>query len=133
MFFDDLNIATWTSSSEISDSLLKDSKQIPLVKLIFSKDSINKDVTVWTFRENVLTIAKYDYHKKTESLVGTYKYEILQDKSILQIIFHDNLVLKYKVGIVSTGYYATLLRTKEKKVKNKKRKHEHITRSSGAS
>ncbi len=120
MFFNDLNIATWTSDSEISDSILTDLKQIPLAKLIFSKDSINKDVKIWTFRDSILTITKYDYQKKKESIVGKYKYEVLQDESILQIILRNNLVLKYKVGIVSTGYYAVLLRTKEKKNRNEK-------------
>lgn len=120
LFFYDLNIATWTSASGISDSILKDFKQIPLAKLIFSKDFINEDVTIWTFRDSVLTIAKYDYQKKTESIVGKYKYEVLQDKSILQIMLRPNLALKYKVGIVSTGYFAILFRTKEKKNRNKK-------------
>ena len=128
MFFNNLNNSTWTSTADISDLTIKNSKQIPLSKLIYSKDSINKDVTIWTFKDSVLTIVNYDCHKKMDSLVGTYKFEVLQDISILQITLRDNLVLNYKVGIVSTGYYAVLLRTKEKKDKNKKWKHEHITR-----
>ena len=120
LFFEDLNIATWTSNSEISDSSLKYLKQIPLSKLIFSKDSIDKDVTIWTFRDSVLTIAKYDYHKKSETIVGKYKIQELQGKYDLQIYFRDNLVLKYYVGILSTGNYAILFRAKEKKERNKK-------------
>jgi len=119
LFFDNLDNSTWTSTPDISDSIIKSSEQIPLTKLIYSKDSINKDVTIWAFRNNTLTIVNYSCKTKSDSLVGTYKYDVLQDKSILQITINDNLVLKYKAGIVSTGYYAVLLRTKEKKSKNK--------------
>ena len=119
MFFDDLNSSTWTSSSDISDLTLKPYKDIPLAKLIYSRDSINKDVTIWTFRDSVLTIVKYSFKQKTDSIVGKYKYSV-NDKSVLQITLQDGTALKYKIGIVSTGYYAVLYRTKEKKQKTKK-------------
>lgn len=119
MFFDDLKSSTWTSSSDISDLTLKSYKDIPLAKLIYSRDSINKDVTIWTFRDSVLTIVKYSFQQKTDSIVGEYKYSV-NDKSVLQITLQDGTALKYKVGIVSTGYYSVLYRTKEKKQKTKK-------------
>ena len=119
MFFGDLNTATWSSSSEISDLTLKSNKEVPLAKLIYSRDSINKDVTIWTFRDSVLTIVKYSFQQKTDSIVEKYKYSV-NDKNVLQIILQDGTALNYKVGIVSTGYYAVLYMTKEKKQKTKK-------------
>jgi hypothetical protein len=119
LFFDDLNSSTWMSSTYISDSTLKTCREIPLAKLIFSKDSINEDLTIFTFRDSALTIVKYSYQQKTESIVGKYKYSV-NDQNVLQITLQDGTLLKYKVGIVSTGYYAVLYRTKEKKLKTKK-------------
>jgi len=119
MFFDDLNRSAWTSSSDISDLTLKSYKDIPLAKLMYPRDSINKDVTIWTFRDSVLTIVKYSFQQKIDSIVGNYKYSI-NDKNVLQITLQDGTALKYKVGIISTGYYAVLYRTKEKKKKSKK-------------
>lgn len=118
MFFDNLNSSTWTSSFDISDLTVKSYKDIPLAKLIYSRDSINKNVTIWTFKDSVLTIVKYYFKQKTDSIVGNYKYSV-NDKSVLQIILDDSAALKYEVGIVSTGYYAVLYRTKEKKQKAK--------------
>ena len=54
IFFDNLNNSIWTSTAEISDSILKTSKQIPISKLIYSKDSIDKDVTIWLFKDGFL-------------------------------------------------------------------------------
>ena len=118
LFFDNLNSSTWTSSADISDLTLKSNKEIALAKLIYSRDSINKDVTIWTFRDSIVTIVKYDFTTKTDSLIGKYKYAH-NDKGILKITLQDNTELNYKVGIVSTGYYAVLLRIKQKKEKNK--------------
>jgi hypothetical protein len=119
LFFDDLNGSNWTSLPDISDLTKKSYKDIPLTKLIYSRDSIKKDLTIWTFRGSVLTIVKYSFQQKTDSLVGQYKYAVI-DKSFLQIIVQDGKVLKYKVGIVSTGNYVYLLRTKNKKKTTKK-------------
>ena len=119
MFFNDLNSSTWTSSSDISDLTLKTYKDIPLAKLIYSRDSINKDVAIWYFRDSVLTIVTYSFQQKTDSSIGYYKYSV-NDKNILQITLRDGTAVMYKVGIVSTGYYAVLNRTKEKKQKTKK-------------
>jgi hypothetical protein len=118
MFFDGLNSSTWTSSPDISDLTLKSYKDILLAKLIYSRDSINNDATIWTFRDSVLTIVNYSFQQKTDSIVGKYKYSV-NDKSRLQITLHDGTELKYKVGIDSTGYYAVLYRIK-KKEKTKK-------------
>jgi len=119
MLFGDLNSSTWTSAPDVSDLTLKSLKEVPLAKLIYSRDSINKDVTIWTFRDSVLTIVKYSLQQKKDSIVGKNKYSV-NDKSVLQITLRDGTALKYKVGIVSTGYYAVLYRTKEKRQKTKK-------------
>lgn len=114
LFFNDLNSSTWTSSSDISDLTLKAHKDIPLTKLTYSRDSINNDLTIWTFRDSILTIVHYSVQQKTDSIVGKYKYAV-NDKSVLQITLQDGTALTYTVGIISTGYYAVLYRTKEKK------------------
>lgn len=119
LFFDNLDISTWTSSSNISDLTFKSGIDIPLAKLIYPRDSINQNVTIWNFRDSILTIVKYSNKQKTDSIVGKYKYSV-NDKSVLEITLLDRTALKYKVGIVSTGYYAVLIRTKEKKQKTKK-------------
>lgn len=118
-FFNDLNSSTWTSSSDVSDLSLKSYKEIPLSKLIHSKDSINKDATIWTFKDSVLTIVKYSFKQKTESVLGKYKYSV-SDKSTLQIMLQDGTSLNYKVGVVSTGFNVVLYKTKAKRQKTKK-------------
>lgn len=117
LFFDNLNNSYWTSASNITDSTIRDSKEIPLGKLNFSKDSLKANVTIWNFKDGLLTIMYYDYQLKTEKMVATYKYEANLDKGILKITLADNKTLEYKVGIVSTGNYALLMK---KKVTNKK-------------
>lgn len=118
LFFDNLNGSVWTSYSEITDSTLISDMAIPLAKLKYSRDSINKDVSIWTFSDSVLTITKYSFRQKTETLVGNYAYQA-SEKGILHIILLDGTTLNYTVGIVSTGYYALLQRKKDKKRKRR--------------
>lgn len=115
MFFETLNSTTWASESDISELTLKSFKEIPLEKLIYSKDSIYKDLTIWTFRENVLTIVKYSFNQKLDSIVGKYNYSV-HDNCILKIILQDGSLLKFKVGIVSSGYNAVLYSLKKKSI-----------------
>ncbi len=119
LFFDNLKSSIWTSSLDISDFTLKTNKEIPLAKLVYARDSISRNVSIWNFTDNVLTIVKYDYKTKTENLIGSYKYAH-DEKGILKITLQDNTELNYKVGIASTGSYAVLIRTKQKRWKNKK-------------
>jgi len=112
LFFDNLNNSSWTSASNTTNSAIRDSKEIPLVKLNFSKNSL-ANVTIWNFKDGLLTIIYYDYQLKTEKIIATYKYEANVDKGILKITLADNKTLEYKVGIVSTGNYALLMKKKE--------------------
>lgn len=86
---------------------LKSLQDISLAKLIYSKDSINQDVTIWTFRDSILTIVKYSAQHKTDSFMGRYKFSV-KNKSILQIAIDEGTILNYRVGIVSSGFYASL-------------------------
>lgn len=113
LFFETLNSSTWASESNISEVTLKSFKEIPLEKLIYSKDSIYKDVSIWTFRENILTIVKYSINQKSDSIIGKYKYSV-HDKCVSKIILQDGSLLKFTVGIVSSGYNAVLNSLKKK-------------------
>ncbi|MBS1636661.1 MAG: hypothetical protein JST26_12160 [Bacteroidetes bacterium] len=117
MFFDKLNGSTWTSTPGVTDSTVLHSKQIALSKLSFPKDSIHKNVSIWNFKDGVLTILNYDPRYKTETGPITYTYETLADKGILKLAGMGHAVLNYKTGIVSTGNYVLLIRSKEKKTK----------------
>ncbi len=114
MFFDDLNSAIWISSGDVTESTLRSDKSIPLSKLVYSKDSIDQDVTIWTFRDSQLTIVQYSFEQKSERVVATYHYTA-HDNSLLQITLPDGSTVAFTVGIVSTGNYAILYRKKEKK------------------
>jgi len=115
MFFDDLNNSTWKSEAYYNDSTIRTSKEIGLGKVRYSTDSLKVDVTIWTFKDSSLTIKYYDCRLKKDSLIATYKYQVNADKGVFKIILNDNETLEYEVGIISTGSYASLTRTKSKK------------------
>lgn len=115
LFFDNLNNSAWTSASNITDSTIRNTKEIPLGKLSFSKDSLKTNVTIWNFKDGLLTIMHYHYQLKAENIVATYKYETNIEKGILKITLDDKKTLEYKVGIVSTGNFALLMKRKVKK------------------
>lgn len=117
LFFENLNNSSWTSNANISDSIIKSSKEIQLSRLKYSKDSINENVTMWNFKDSVLTILKYDYKAKTESIVASYKYEEQKDKGILQLNIDTKFSVNYGIGIASSGYSALLIRKKRIKWK----------------
>lgn len=111
LFFDNLNNSTWTSSSAITDSTFKIYEEISLEKRNTSNESTNKDLTIWIFRDSILTIANYSFQEKTESIASEYKYSILE-KRILRITLQDGTMLNYKVGILSTSEFAVLFKKK---------------------
>lgn len=113
LFFDNLENTTWLSVSRFSDSLLQNSKEIPLGKLIISKDSLRENVTVWNFKDGVLTISSFDIHEKNETLISTFQYQANSDKGILTIKT-NNEELDFEIGITSTGNNALMIRKKKK-------------------
>jgi len=89
--------------------------EIPLRKLNFARDSLRSNVTIWSFKNKSVTVRHYNSMQKNENPIGCYKYQVDRNKGILKIILNDNKVLNYKIGIVSEGNYALLIREKEKK------------------
>lgn len=117
LFFDELTNSTWTSESYHNDSTITTSKEIGLWNVRHSIDSLKVNGTIWTFKDGFLTINYYDCHLKKENFIASYKYQANPDKGIFKIIRNNNKVLEYAVGIISTGSYAILVRTKSKKAK----------------
>ena len=93
---------SWLSETTITDPLIKNLKQIPLSNRKYLNDSFKSNVTIWNFKEGLLTINYWDVVQQKETLITTYKYLVDRQKGILTIYFEDNVQL-YKVGITSTG------------------------------
>lgn len=117
LFFDNLNKSAWASTCDITESALRDSKEIQLRRINFPKDSLKANVAIWNFKDGLLTIVCYDHQFKADKIVATYRYEANSDKGILKITLDDNKTIEFRVGISSTGNFALLMK---KKVKNKK-------------
>ena len=113
LFFDNLDTTTWTSVTINNESEIINTTTIGLSKLKFSKDSIKQNVSLWTFRDSILTIINYNYILKTETQIGKYNFDSIYDQAILQIKFSDSLQIVYDIGIISTGSYASLNRKKD--------------------
>ena len=128
LFFDNLEATNWLSVSSFSDSLLQNSKEIPLGKLMISKDSLREGVNIWNFKEGVLTISFFDIHEKKETPISTFQYQANRDKGILTIKI-NNEELDFEIGITSTGNNALLIGKKEKL---KKKKEKVLARAEGA-
>jgi hypothetical protein len=111
MFFDNLENTTWLSVPNITDSIIKNSKQIPLGRMNLSKDSLKENVTIWSFKDGLLTINYFDIKQKKETSLATFKYSADRNKGILTLYLGDQ-TQAYKVGITSTGNNATLIRQK---------------------
>ena len=114
MFFNKLDSTTWLSAPGVTDSTVQHAKQIPLGKWKLPKDSIKEDVTVWDFKDGLLTISYFNIQQKTETVILTYKYSINHDKGVLTI-YTDNTVHNFTAGITSTGNNVLLIRKKIKK------------------
>src|SRR5262245_43049216 len=114
LFFDNLNNSTWVSGPNVTDAVVESSKQIHLGKIKLSIDSLRENVTVWNFKDDLLTIKFFDNQQKKATTVATYKYEANRNKGILTI-YINNKPVDFQVGITSTGDNALLIRKKEKK------------------
>lgn len=112
LFFDELNTTTWTSAATFTEADFELKKEIPLSKLTVSQEKIAQDVTIWTFKDDFLTIVYYDVAKQQTRLVDVFSFEVINE-TILQIQLKAGNSYKYKVGIVSTGNYAYLYPTKK--------------------
>jgi hypothetical protein len=112
LFFDELNTTTWTSAATFSEADFEQKKEIPLSKLTMPQEKIDKDVSIWTFKDDVLTIVYFNATEQKTRLVGVFPFEVI-DQNILQIQLKDGSNCNYKVGIVSTGNYAYLYPTKK--------------------
>jgi hypothetical protein len=107
--------STWKSDAYLNDSIIRHAEEIGLGRMNNPKDSLKINVTIWNFNEGLLTISYYDCNIRKDSLIITYKYEV--EQGILKIIDNNNEIIKYNVGFISTGSFALLMRTKEKKKK----------------
>ena len=112
LFFENLKNSTWMSGEHLNDSVIRQAKDIKLTRVHSAMDSLTVNKTIWTFNDN-LTVSYYNVATKKDSLISTYKYAIDKKKGILKIIPDDKVALAYKVGIVSTGNYALLVRNKK--------------------
>ena len=112
LFFDNLENSIWTSESFQTDSVIFNGKEIGLSKLRVSKDSIEIDRSIWTFKDD-LTITQYSASSKKETLIGSFDYEVDKENGLLMIKFDEENPSKFHVGIISTGSFARL--SKEKK------------------
>ena len=113
LFFDNLHTTTWTSTTINNESEIIKTTKIGLLKLTSPKDSVKQNVSLWTFRDSILTITNYDSISKTETLIGKYYFDSIYDQAILQIKFSDTSQTVYDIGIISTGNYASLNRKKD--------------------
>lgn len=113
LFFDNLNNSTWTSESYINEKVIGTMTEIPLRKLNFAKDSLRSNVTIWSFKNKMVTVRHYNSMQKNETKIGSYKYQIDRGKGVLKIFISDNNALNFNVWIVSTGNYALLTREKK--------------------
>jgi hypothetical protein len=112
LFFDNIKNSTWTSEEYFNDSTIRQAKEIGLIKLRFTTDSLKTNRTVWTFNDSLI-ISYYDAAKKTNAVIAVYKYSKDKEKGIFKIVMDDKLTLTYKVGIAATGSYALLMRKKK--------------------
>ncbi len=113
LFFENLNQSSWTSDLIKNEVQFSNSTEIHLSKLKVSKDSIIRSVSIFTFKDSILTITNYDFKHKTETLIGNYNYKTPNYTLIVSL--NDSTQLDFGVGIISTGSFATLYRSFEKK------------------
>ncbi|MBL7888429.1 MAG: hypothetical protein JNL24_02690 [Bacteroidia bacterium] len=119
LFFDNINNSIWTSDANYNDSTIRNAQQIGLGKLNGSVDSLKIDLTVWTFKNGILTISHYTCKDKKTSAIATYEYatEEVKRKTKLKLIFSETESALYGIGITSIGNYSLLIRENPKKNK----------------
>jgi len=113
LFFDNLKNTIWTTGENFTEATLHSSEQIPLSKLTVSRDSIHKNVTLWSFNDSTIIISNYNHLLKKDSLIGNFKYSILTEPLRLEIRPDNGKTLQFEAGITSTGYYAILFKAKD--------------------
>jgi hypothetical protein len=113
LFYGGLKNSIWTSEEYFSTSKIKQEKEIGLTMLRVSMDSLKVNRSIWSFTDE-LRISHYDCVLKKDSTMVVCKFEVDKDTGRLKIMFDDNEVSEYGVGVVSTGSFALLMR-KEKK------------------
>lgn len=113
LFFDQLNGSTWKSEAYYNDSLIKEWEEIGLGKLQHAIDSLKVDVTLWTFKNEQLTIKHYNAYRKKATLVVKYKYKVSPEKGTLKLMLHNSEILEYKAGINANGSFVLLRRKKD--------------------
>ena len=103
----------WTTDSTINGINLGNLKEIGLSKLRVTTDSIKKDCSIWTFRENKIIIQKYSSTNGIESdnIVCTYEYQ--NGELFIYHFAQDSTVWKYNVSIISSENFILLSRKKK--------------------
>lgn len=102
----------WTSDSSISGLNLGNFKKIGLSKLRISTDSIKKNCSIWTFRENKIIIQRYSLKNGIESDNIECSYEYKNGKLFIYHFAQDSTIWKYDVVIISSENFILLSRTK---------------------
>jgi len=115
-FLDNLTKSKWTSEVIINDFNIGELKEIGLSKLKVPIDSIKQNVSIWNFKDNELTIAKYSLEKGVDSTIVKCSYLYDEDKKLLRINHwsQDSISWEYSMVMVSTGSYILMTRKKEK-------------------
>src|SRR5688572_18010877 len=108
LFFDNLKNSVWISKESYTGSTIKSAKEISLTKHL-TTDSLKVDATLWFFGD-VLQLRLFSARGRCVSDVSTHRYIIDKNNGTLKIFLDDKSVLTYKVGIVSTGKQALLIR-----------------------
>jgi hypothetical protein len=116
---DDLTSHQWHSEATVDNFSLATFDKIGLGKVQVSIDSLKNDCSIWTFKNGKLLIQKYTRERglETNGIVCSYFFK----NGELNIIhdFQDSAYWRYKIGVVSSGSFISLLRQNLSVVQNK--------------
>ena len=104
LFYDQLNGSVWTSSTGI----------IKNQSVGLQKTAPENAEHIWTFKDGQPTIESFNDATGTWHVTGSYSYTIDETYGILQITT-ESQVIRFQVGIISTGTAAYLTPEKERK------------------